>query len=157
MKRLIAITLILAMVPAAALSDLPDISDLTYEELVQLKDQINLAMWECEEWQEVRVPQGVYQIGVDIPAGHWTIKATDGNKTFLTWFAKLDASGRNIDFNAGLFATQDIVSPLSPRYDENQHISMTDYNLEDGQYLIIESGSAIFTPYEGKPDLGFKK
>ena len=64
MKKLLTIILILALaVPAAALADLPDISSLSYDELIQLKDQLNLAIWNSQEWQEVEVPAGTYQIG----------------------------------------------------------------------------------------------
>ena len=74
MKKLITVILLLALVlPVVSLADLPDISNLTYDELVQLKDQINLAMWNCEEWQEVTVPAGVWVVGEDIPVAHWSI------------------------------------------------------------------------------------
>lgn len=40
-----------------------DLSAMTYEELVALKDKINLAMWESKDWEEVTVPQGVWTVG----------------------------------------------------------------------------------------------
>ncbi len=35
-----------------------DLSHMSFEDLVTLKDQINLAIWNSKEWQEVTVPQG---------------------------------------------------------------------------------------------------
>ena len=31
------------------------------------------SMWESSEWQRVEVPAGVYEVGVEIPEGEWTI------------------------------------------------------------------------------------
>ena len=36
-----------------------DLSGMNYDELVALKDQINRAIWNSDDWQEVEVPQGV--------------------------------------------------------------------------------------------------
>ena len=74
MKKLLCLLFVLVLLPVVSLSDLPDISGLSYEELVQLRDCINLAIWNSEEWQEVTVPPGLWKIGDDIPAGHWTIR-----------------------------------------------------------------------------------
>lgn len=151
------LTLALLILPIIGCAEAFDLSGLSYEELVALKDQINLAMWESEEWEEVYVPQGVYQVGVDIPAGHWTIKATEGNRTKTTWCTKLDASGKNVDFTGTMFDIENIYSPTWFSFNANEHVTFVDYDLKDGQYLIIENGTAIFTPYEGKPDFVFGK
>ena len=33
-------------------------------------------MWKTDEWQRVEVPAGVYEIGVEIPAGEWTLSSS---------------------------------------------------------------------------------
>ena len=76
-----------------------DLSALTYNELVALKDQINLAMWNSQEWQEVEVPKGVYVIGEDIPVGKWTIKAADGISAFVCWGDVLDDAGTDLSYD----------------------------------------------------------
>ena len=75
MKRFLSLLLCLLVVvsPAWSIADLPDISSLSYDELVELKDSINLAIWNSQEWQEVTVPMGVWTVGEDIPVGHWSI------------------------------------------------------------------------------------
>ena len=80
MKRffsaLLVITLLLGV--SSAIADGIDLSQLSIDELVALKDKINLAIWNSQEWQEVKVPQGVWKVGEDIPAGHWSIEACPG-------------------------------------------------------------------------------
>lgn len=56
----LAIMLLIVSIPAMADVDL---TGMTYAELVALKDQINLAIWNSSEWQEVTVPQGVWKVG----------------------------------------------------------------------------------------------
>ena len=91
MKKLICIMIAL-LIPVAAFAEV-DLTGMSYDELVQLKDQVSLAIWESEEWQEVEVPAGVYTVGEDIPAGKWTIKAADGISVTIEWGDLLDDSG----------------------------------------------------------------
>ena len=153
MKRLITIIIILALVPVVALSDIPDISNLTYEELVQLKDQINLAMWNSSDWQEVLVPAGVWKVGEDIPAGHWTIRVASEQQLFYIYvFDKIDEIEKNPAFGARLYQEK----LASPGYGLRGEVipDSTDFILEEGWYFTCY-GPVIFTPYTGKPDLGF--
>ena len=56
MKRILALLLSLACllsVPASA--DIPDISGLSFDELVTLRNEALLTMWKAEEWKEVSV------------------------------------------------------------------------------------------------------
>ena len=97
MKKLaltLALLLTLTLVPARAEIDL---SGMTLAELMELSQQVTMAMWETEEWEEVEVPIGVYEIGVDIPAKHWNIAAADGYFPEITYASKLDASGRSAE------------------------------------------------------------
>ena len=157
MKKLITIILIMALIlPAAALADLPDISGLTYDELVKLKDQINLAMWNSQEWQEVTVPIGVWKVGEDIPVGHWSISLSpdaSGRWAKIIYCDKLDASGQDAAnrFDCDIYSYLDVAAPENDRY---AHV--IDIDLQPNTYIIIGNGSVVFTPYSGKPGLGFK-
>jgi len=156
MKKLISIILTLVMlVPAVSLADLPDISDLSYDELVQLKDKINLAIWSSEEWQEVEVPAGTYQIGVDIPAGHWTLRVAAKHDSFnVFYFDVLDEFGKSVGYGSKLLSNQIATADFSPF--GAIPITEIDIDMKDGWYLYL-GGSTLFTTYAGKPDLGFKK
>ena len=151
MRKLITLLLIAALLlPALALADLPDISGLSYDELVQLKEQINLAMWNSQEWQEVTVPVGIYVVGKDIPAGYWHIASKEYSYTMIWYFEKLDAYGTGPDVvNGYMYNVQ--VHNLGP-----DDIVSADIDMKEGMYFMTDTDAVIFTPYSGKPDLGFK-
>ena len=158
MKKLLPMILaaLLCLSLASALADI-DLSGMTYDELVSLKDKINLALWNSAEWQEVTVPQGVWKVGEDIPAGHWTIKATDGVMCEIYYCDAIDTTGRSPDFgNVNELILKYIKSSSRKSFKENEDLTEIDINMSDGHYLIINDGNVIFTPYSGKPSLGFK-
>jgi hypothetical protein len=158
MKRIVVLLIVaVLMLPAVALAANVDLSGMSFDELVALKQRINLALWSADEWQEVTVPQGVYEIGVDIPAGHWTIKAADGQHIMVCWGTALDESGTGISCGAeDSFYIVDFVTSETSDYFEQDDKLQLDYDLKEGQYFVIDRGYAVFSPFSGKPDLGFK-
>ena len=154
MKKLFALLLLL-IIPASAIAEI-DLSSMSYDELVALKDQINLAIWNSQEWQEVEVPQGVWLVGEDIPAGHWSIApVADWASVYIG--TVLDESKKDIDIDkSSLFHSVFIANPSYKRFKENVDIPSIDYELSNGTYVIVNSGDVCFTPYSGKPSLGFK-
>lgn len=157
MKKMIIAALILALLlPATALSDLPDISGLSYDELVQLKDRINLAMWNSKEWQEVTVPIGVWKVGEDIPLGHWSISispTTSSKWASIEYCDRLNEAGTD----AGNRFSCIIYDYLNVATSDNDNYPQTiDIDLKPGTYIIIGHASVVFTPYAGKQPLGFK-
>lgn len=154
MKRNISLILIIILLPIIAFADLPDISGLNYDELVELKNQINLAIWNSQEWQEVTVPPGLWKIGEDIPAGHWTIRlGVEHGFTTVWYFEQPNEMGRPFaPLTKHVYqelATEDF-HPFNEEY-----IHSVDFDMKEGWYLYCEN-TLIFTPYAGKPDLGFK-
>lgn len=140
------------------------LSAYSYEDLVSLKEQINLAMWKSKEWQEVTVPQGTWKVGEDIPAGTWVVKCADMGRTNyllrycdMQWGESLNESGRYVNWHGRYDTNINIYNPNHQDYEEGQ---MTEYILtvQDGDYIIISGmyNQAVFTPYTGKPSLGFK-
>jgi hypothetical protein len=132
-----------------------DLSKLSYDELVELKDQINLAIWNSEEWQEVEVPHGVWQVGKDIPAGKWTISAGDKCNVKLEIGNNLDITGTSIEWDTS-WTFWRIRSKNYRHYDPASDIEYVTIDLQDGVYVTIDEGYVIFSPYSGKPTLGFK-
>jgi hypothetical protein len=131
-----------------------DLSSMTYEELVELKDQINLAIWNSEEWQEVEVPHGVWIIGEDIPAGKWTISVAENQTARVDWGDKLDASGW--DFEWGTIWERQFLYGEKVSHNSSGWPSSITYDLKEGHYIIVQEGTVYFSPYTGKPSLGFK-
>lgn len=162
MKRIICFALLLCLLVPAAWAESLDLDSLSFQELAALRDRIQLAMMQRDEWQEVTVPQGVYKVGEDIPAGTWTVKCFGKyvdefmmGCTEITWGEKLDESGQDIAWG-GVNETAFIYSPLSSEYEGG--ITEYTFTVKDGFYIIISSfhNKAVFIPYTGKPDLGFK-
>ena len=110
-----------------------DLSSLTTAELVAVRDAINKEL-AARNFAEigVTVPIGEYTVGEDIPAGVYTIKSTDLCRVSV--FA--DSSERYAGFSEYI-SGDDIIGKLT---------------LENGQFVRIKMGSAVFSPYKG---LGF--
>lgn len=149
MKRIFCLLLVLCLFPVLSLADLPDISGLNFDELVLLRSQLNLAIWKCQEWQEVTVPIGVWKIGEDIPAGKWHIRGANGY-TYLKYSDTLDASGMDATYSGDVY-----YSAIISETDDTEPDSI-DLDCADGMYIVIDSGSAVFSPFTGKPSLGFQ-
>ena len=152
MKRLFAVALVMMLIAANAGMAEIDLSGMTYDELVALKDKINKAMWECEEWQEVTVPRGVWEVGVDIPAGHWTIRPEE--KSFAVLIIGNFRKGATVDGSKSYVD----VAAKDWEYYTDDYMQQADVILENGHFVEVsaDAGNAVFTPYSGKPDLGFK-
>ena len=131
-----------------------DLSGMTYDELLALKDRVNLALWNSKDWQEVTVPQGVWRIGADIPSGHWTIRLTDEGRSSwgsITYSDCLDSSGLEATRDGKIYIYQQL-SRAGKNYNAPLQI---DIQLQNGTYLVIEQSDVVFSTYSGKPDLGF--
>jgi hypothetical protein len=159
MKKLITIILILAMLlPAAALADLPDISGLTFDELIQLREQVNAAIVASPEFKQVEVPPGFWKIGVDIPAGYWTITPVDGQYMNL-WYGDV-ANESESDAGWGWDSVNGYNKTLSTKkkkdgtWEDPDKPHWANINMKEGWYLK-NSGTVIITPYIGHQDLGF--
>ena len=156
MKRfLVCFVCLILVIPSIAFAEI-DLSGLNYDELVALKDKINIAIWNSVEWQEVTVPQGVYTVGEDIPAGHWTIRAENQKKVYVMWSDTLDDGGKDISFSGKIGEYARLYSGNHKDYESGSDKTEVDYDIKDGQFIIVEEGNAVFSPYSGKPSLGFK-
>lgn len=154
MKKVITfvIAFVLILVLAAPVCADFDLSGLSFDELVALREQIDLAIWNSEEWQEVTVPQGVWEIGADIPEGKWTIRAAP-NAMSMCWVGtELQKNGNEVKS----ITSAVLISPTNFVYQEGSSRTEWTVELVAGEYIQIATGSAVFSPYAGKPALGFK-
>ena len=132
-----------------------DLSGMSFDELVALKDKINIAIWNSKEWQEVKVPQGIWKVGEDIPSGHWTIEACDGDWANIKVSTEIDEMGKSVKRSNRYYYAQ-VTSETYRSYKPDNDVPAIDVELIDGDYIEIENASVIFKPYSGKPGLGFK-
>ena len=154
MKKLIMLLVLLIALPIVAQADV-DLTGMSFDELVALKEKIDYVLWQTEDWQEVAVPQGVWKVGEDIPAGHWTIKAYDDAYTSIKYGPRLDSTGRDMGYS-DYEIYENVKSPKRSTFTKGDDLEQIDIEAKDGYYFVIDGGYAIFTPYTGKPSLGFK-
>ena len=156
MKKLVSLLLVFFLFQACASAVMPDLSGLTYDELVQLKSMINLEIWQREEWQEVTVPQGVWIVGEDIPAGTWTVKCAEYvGFSSIEWGDRMGDNGHSISWFGKYRDDEDLVGNLYKTEFPSFPLTYT-FTARDGDYVVISLGDMIFMPFHGKPDLGFK-
>lgn len=110
--------------------------------LAQLQSEyLNIleAMWKSDEWQKVEVPAGVYQIGVEIPAGEWTLS---NSRAFLV----------------GVGSTlNDTKTRIHDNYRKAfEYIEKEDYQngwtilLEEGDFIELSAVVYFSTPIKGQ-------
>lgn len=135
MKKLIALILIIALAAPVALADI-DLSGMTFDELMDLQQQLTAALWASDGWQEVEVPVGYYVVGDDIPAGRWSV--TSDGYIFIRLYSSLKQYLAGNDWIGGYGG------------EAGSKVNLT---LADGEVLEVVSTPIIFTP---GTSLGFK-
>ena len=139
MKRLVAVFLLLCLVTVPAVSDGVDLSKFTYDELINLRHAVDAEIISRPEWKEVTVPVGEWVIGVDIPAGSYSIELS-GKKSgnVFLW-------GKAIkDYNSG--GGMLINTTLN-----SQNPKIGKANLKNGNILVLTC-EVVMSPVKG---LGF--
>lgn len=148
MKKLICVILVIILMPIVAIADI-DLSSLSYNELVSLINKAQLEIMKSDKWQEVEVPPGTYIVGKDIPAGHWTIAINDSGYADFEIGTTIKSNGE-IDYMSCLddYKHITLIGKSSFLYTEG---NTTSYSLEllNNWYVVITTGSIIFTPYKG--------
>lgn len=157
MKKISLILVMILLCVTSLSSAEVDLSGMSVDELLALKDQINLAIWNSKEWQEVTVPQGVWKVGEDIPVGHWTIKCSkEDSSTMITVGYGVSDDGKSVG-RSNDPALSDIWY-WKEIYGEKGYgdLKEWDYDMKYGLYVSVEHSAAVFYPYSGKPSLGFQ-
>ena len=127
MKKLVSLLLVVVCIMGTAAAE--DLSSMTYDQLVALRDQINAEIVSRPEWKEVEVPLGQWVVGKDIPAGTYRIYAPKQALINVWKVAPEDFS------NGGL-----LVNQIIPKGSEFGRLV-----LEEG-WVFTTSKTVIFTP-----------
>ena len=137
MKKIVALLLALMLCLGSfpAFADV-DLSAYSQEELIALRDLINLELLKRGIEKEVTVPIGMYEVGVDIPAGTYTVKPKPNGYA-------------NIEVWKSVSSKYSMSSEFVSDYDK-EYIGKL--KLIDGNIIEITHGSLVFSPYQG---LGF--
>ncbi len=98
MKKLFSVILLVCMIPVFAFA--ADLSDLSFDELIKLRDEINAEIVSRPEWKETEIPAGQWIVGEDIPAGTYCIKPVKKAPLVTVWKkAVYDYSNNGLVFN----------------------------------------------------------
>lgn len=147
MKKLIAIIMVLVLiVPAAALADLPDVSNLSKEELIQLDKIIQNMLFEQTLPDGVLVPAGEYVVGVDIPAGEYRADVVSDVGGFVSVYPTKSDYEKNYASDIFKIYLGDMYGTLVFRL-----------TLEEGNLLKIQYNSLKLYPYAGLVDMSTPK
>ena len=152
MKRFFVICFCLILIISSCFAEI-DLSGMSFDDLVALREQLNLALWNSQSWQKVEVPPGTYEIGKDIPAGHWTIVPYYDSMSNVFYFNLVDKYGKNPA--VGWEGWNTIIADASKYSDWEKYAHQCDAVLADGMYLQV-TGRVYFTPYVGPVDFGFQ-
>lgn len=80
MKTLLSFILFFCLLISCPLEAETNISDLSYNELIELKQKIEAEIVSRPEWQGVSLTIGCWRIGKDIPAGSYSITIKDPSR-----------------------------------------------------------------------------
>lgn len=126
MKKLLALILILVCVTSFAAAESIDLSGLSFDQLMELRNKLNAEIISRAEWKEVTVPAGTWIVGEDIPAGTYSITPKNGG----AYLRIRDTSGDLLVYG-GI-------------RDANETIGK--FKLGDGYTVEIEDGTLVFAP-----------
>lgn len=133
MKKLLTLILALALIlPAVALAEVPDISGLTVDELIELNHLIQQRLFSEKLINGVSVPPGSYVIGEDIPAGTYRVEITGG-----TGYFDLNRDSKGWLIKSGLTGSGYNVTEIGK------------ITFEDGNTLDLYNSTFILFPYTG--------
>ena len=111
----------------------------TFEQLQTEYLAILQAMWKTGAWQRVEVPAGVYQVGVEIPAGEWTLS---NDRWFLVAVGtKLDATKTDIESGST------IAHELVEKEDYKNGWTVV---LEAGNFIVLNTVVYFSVPVKGQ-------
>lgn len=151
MKKLIALILIGLTITSIGFAEGIDIGSMTFEQLIELNERVIKEISTRPEWKEVTVPEGVYEIGVDIPSGYWTIQINEGYAS-IEYGSTVNQSMTGIEWDGKLY--NGTIVDKDDEYNSDTFNDSVSLQLDDGNWIAIQGKPVVFTPHI-KQLLGF--
>ena len=147
MKRILALVLVLALVPCVASSDSPVnfsslFDSMTYEELLAVNSTLQLCLMEkATAIDGVMIEPGMYEVGVDIPAGNYYFEGVRGRYyTNVSVYPSIERTG----------VLDQIQAVSLVGYSPSCQTTKTGkFILKDGWFVEIVQGPAIIRVFTG--------
>ena len=153
MKRISALIAALLILASTAIAEM-DLSGMTLDELVELHEQLNLILF--EQAKSVTIPQGIWLVGKDIPAGTYLIRCADLGRDSTDMRYCLIRWGKSKPTDEGKFEGNDRLGDISiynPNNKKYQEGGVIEYiaTFENGMYIFIMGihNKAVFYQYTG--------
>ena len=126
--RLLCVLLVFLLMIPAAIADVPDISALTDDEIVELLDKVNEELVQRGIAKSAELPAGKYTGGKDLPAGAYIVTCkTDDNHHGIIW---VSAASDDLDSNYPSILYE--------------HVS---FNCEEKFRVTLEEGGILNLPF----------
>ena len=116
--------------------------NLTFDQLIYVRQYLDDYIFSRPEFKKVTVPEGIYKIGSDIPAGEYEIFSLPDSQTSVVYFDKLNELGSSHSDDA--VYQWEVISDIDGLGAKSYH-----FTFADGNYVKISIGSAVFTTYIG--------
>lgn len=131
------------------------VDGMSFEELVALKNRLNMEIWNSYSWDRVLVPHGVYKVGENIPAGHWKVEPPINSFIDVNYGSEKNDHQMNMELSYSAWK-QDLMDKGCNFYNDGD-ITSTDIKAESGYYICMNDGVyGWFSPYDSNVSLGFK-
>ena len=141
MKKLIASLLILCLIPCVCFADF-DLAGMNFSELSDLAIKANYEMMNRQEWFSVTVPMGMYTVGIDIPAGRYTIKCVENQHYCIFEWGEYKNNQLLTSRGGSAF-----IYGEKSEYTKDSDTKSINAIFNDGQVIKIKHGDCVFYPY----------
>lgn len=136
MKRILCLLFVLFLLPVVSFADLPDLTGLSRDELVELSEMIQAILFDQSLSDGILIPAGEYIVGVDLPAGTYRADAVSDVGGVCAVYPSVSDNSRTTEIYMG-----------------NMYGTLTfRLILEDGNRLVIKYNSLKLYPYNGIMD-----
>jgi hypothetical protein len=134
MKRFLAMSLVVLVLIIPTVLATSDLSSMSVDELIKLRTQIEAELLGRGEIKTFTVPAGTYEVGVDFPAGVFSLNpATEWSVFFMV------ASSEE---NIATFSARE-----SHSIGANNPIGKI--KLSSGEFVYLDGGNLAFSTYSG--------
>ena len=136
MKRFFCFLFVLVLLPLVSFADLPDLSSLSRDELIELSHRIQSILFDSSLVDGVLIPAGEYIVGVDLPAGVYRADVVSDVGGVCAVCPSASETRRTQEYYLG-----------------NMYGTLTfRLTLEEGNLLTIKYNSLRLYPYSGMMD-----